>query len=163
MSWLKRLFISKKEMVFRAEAKEIWRQICASLKNLGEELVLYEEREEDICEARTPEGPGLIRIMANFAHQISISVEVLRLMRGDYLNGYLDAFLKGRRTFMIFFQEDFSSSDPEALAHEFHGLSKEYGQVAEKIRDIRLTARNKKAEIDIEAREQISQLRSLSV
>ena len=163
MSWLKNLFVSKKEMALREKAKEIWRNICVSLKDLGEELIFYEENEDSFCEAQTPEGPGLIRIMANFADQISISVEVLRLMRGDHRYGYLDAFLDERRTFVVLFQEDFDGIDPAALAQEFHGLSKEYSQVAEKIRDIRLTASNKKAGIDIEAREQISQLHSLSV
>ena len=158
MSWFRELFVSKKKMA-REKAKEIWRNICASLIDLGEEIVLYEEKEDGECEARTPEGPGLIRIMANFADQISISVEVLHLMRGDYQNGYLDAFLNGRRTFVVLFQNDFDGIDPVALAQEFHGLSKEYGQVAEKIRDIRLTANKKKAGIDIEAREQIVQLR----
>lgn len=156
------LFVSKK-MALREKAKEIWRKICVSLKDLGEELVLYEEKEDGFCEAQTPEGPGLIRVMANFADQISVSVEVLRLMRGDHRYGYLDAFLNGRRTFVVLFQEDFDGIDPAALAQEFHALSKEYRQIAEKIREIRLIARNKKAKIDIKVRKQISQLRSLLV
>ena len=163
MSWLKGLFFSKKKMVLRAEAKEIWRQVCASLVDLGEELVLHEEKEDGVCEARTPEGPGLIRIMANFANQISVSVEVLRLMRGDYKNGYLDAFLNGRRTFIVLFQDDFDGIDPAALAQEFHDLSKEYNGLAGRIQEIREEAKRKKDKIDEKAREQIAQPRSLSV
>jgi hypothetical protein len=157
MSWLKGLFVSKKEMALREKAKEIWRNICASLKDLGEELVLYEEKEDGFCEARTLEGPGLIRIMANFADQISVSVEVLRLMRGDYKNGYLDVFLNERRTFAIFFKEDFDGIDPAALAQEFRDLAKEYAGLAGRIQEIRGEAERKKGEIDKYAREQIRQ------
>ena len=53
MSWFKNLFVSKEKMALREKAKEIWRNICVSLKDLGEELVLYEEKKDGFCEART--------------------------------------------------------------------------------------------------------------
>jgi hypothetical protein len=96
--------------------------------------------------------------MANFADQISISVEVLRLMRGDYENGYLHVFLNDRRTFIVLFQEDFNGIDPAALAQEFHGLAKEYNGLAGIIQEIREEATRKKGEIDKYARELIRQL-----
>lgn len=160
MSWFTDLFASKKKKALREKAKELWREICKSLESLGEEIVLCEEKEKEECDARTLAGPGLIRIMANFADQISVSVEVLRLMRGDYENGYLDAFLNGRRTFIVLFREDFDGIDPAALAQEFHGLSREYDRIAEKIQEIRKEGKQKKDEIDKYAREQIRQLQA---
>ena len=166
MSWPKNLFVSKNKTFFM-KAENVWQEICWALERLGEEVIYTKEKGR--TNANTPSGPGKIRIHANWGIKGAVCVTVPRLEHGDNTGGLIDAFLGGRRSFVVLFSDDMEQAKPEEIAQEFHDLSLEFSRSADRFYEIQRaaneekakidkSAEEKKAKIDKDAREQIEQL-----
>jgi hypothetical protein len=143
MSWLKKLFVSKKKMALRKNTEEFFKRLCDAFKDHGEPMVISKEKTRWAASSPTSSAP--IKIRAEWDSGEIYIFMVKTIFNNDY-DLYLTKFLNSRRTNCDLVPENFGFADPKAIAEEFHKLAQEYRPLIEAISKIHKEAVERKLE-----------------